>query len=194
MMLRVAMALVLMVCAVAAAPAEDAATKSKEVAPMENLKAIPFVNAEGTTESLSMYSGKVVLIVNTASKCGYTPQYAGLEELHRKFKDAGLVVVAFPSNDYGGQEPGSNKEIAEFCRSKYDVTFPVKGKMATKGAGKSALYAALTGEGSPFPGEVGWNFEKFVVDRSGKIVARFKSKSAPMSPEVVEAVEKALAP
>jgi len=173
--------------------AAPAATDSKDKATSMDLTSIPYSNTDGTTETLSKYKGKVLLVVNVASRCGYTPQYAGLEKLYREHLGQGLLVVAFPSNDYGAQEPGNDLEILEFCRSKYDVTFPVKSKLSTKGAGKSPLYAALTGPTSPFPGEVAWNFEKFLVSRDGKIVNRFKSGVRPDSPELVEAVKAELA-
>lgn len=170
------------------------AASPKGTAPMASTPAqVTYSNADGTTETLaSAYPGKAVLVVNTASQCGYTPQYAGLESLFQKYKDRGLVVVAFPSNDYGGQEPGTDAEILEFCSTRFNVTFPVKAKMPTKGPGKSPLYAALTGPQSPFPGEVGWNFEKFLLDPSGKVVARFKSSVKPESDQLVAAVENAL--
>ncbi|MBI1289769.1 glutathione peroxidase [bacterium] len=158
-----------------------------------DLLSVPFLNTDGTTETLSLYKGKVVLVVNVASKCGYTPQYAGLEKLYRDNLGDGLVVVAFPSNDFGGQEPGTDLEILNFCRSKYDVTFPVKSKMSTKGPGKSPLYAALTSPSGPYPGEVAWNFEKFLIGRDGQMLGRFKSSVRPDSPELTEAIAKALA-
>ncbi len=188
-LLCVAVLALLAVISPTLAPGEVVATM-----PTNNLLTkIPYVNADGTSGTLAQeYSGKVVLVVNTASKCGYTPQYAGLETIYRRYKDQGLVVVAFPSNDYGGQEPGSNADIAEFCATKYNVSFPLKAKMPTKGDGKSPLYAALTGTTSPFPGEVGWNFEKFVIDRNGRIVNRFTSKVKPDSPELIAALDSAL--
>ncbi|MEO8376081.1 MAG: glutathione peroxidase [Candidatus Sumerlaeota bacterium] len=157
-----------------------------------SLMEIPFNDAKGTTETLTQYKGQVIMVVNVASKCGYTPQYTELEQLYEKYRDKGLVIVAFPSNDYGGQEPGSNEDIQMFCKGKYNVTFPVKGKMPTRNDDKSPLYQALTGPDSPYPGAIGWNFEKFIIDRQGKIVSRFKSKVTPMSPEVIASVEKAL--
>lgn len=175
----------------AALPAASQAQAAGD-ADLPALMKVPYANTDGTSETLAHYKGKAIVLVNTASKCGYTPQYAGLEELYRKYEEKGLVVVAFPSNDFGGQEPGTDAQILEFCRSTYDVTFPVKSKMPVKGDGKSPLYAALTGADAAFPGEIGWNFEKFVIDRSGRIVARFKSKIKPDSPEMLEAVAKAL--
>ena len=156
------------------------------------LTAIPFADAKGTSETLAQYHGKVLLVVNTASKCGYTKQYADLEKIYAQYKDRGLVVVAFPSNDFGGQEPGTNLQIQEFCSSKFGVTFPVKGKMPVLGPQKSPLYAALTGAASPKPGEIKWNFEKFLIDRDGKIVDRWISKVTPSDPAITGAIEKAL--
>jgi glutathione peroxidase len=173
--------------------AQPALANSPNTEHSMDLTAIPYSNTDGTTETLAVYKGKVILVVNTASRCGFTPQYAGLERLYRSKLSEGLVVVAFPSNDYGGQEPGSDLEILDFCKTRFDVTFPIKSKMSTKGADKSPLYAALTGEGSPFPGEVSWNFEKFLIDRNGKLVGRWKSRTAPDSEELVAAIDKALA-
>ncbi|MCC6547701.1 glutathione peroxidase [Candidatus Sumerlaeota bacterium] len=157
-----------------------------------SLLEIPFADAKGTSETLSLYKGQVMMVVNVASKCGYTPQYTELESLYEKYKDKGFIIVAFPSNDYGGQEPGTNEEIQMFCKGKYNVTFPVKGKMPTRNDDKSPLYRALTGPDSPFPGAIGWNFEKFIIDRQGNIVGRFKSKVKPSDAQVAEVIEKAL--
>lgn len=143
--------------------------------------------------TLAAFKPKAVLIVNTASECGFTPQYEGLEELHRKFGKQGLVVAGFPCNQFGGQEPGTNEEIAKFCKSKYEVSFPMFAKIDVNGDKQHELYGLLTGDKSPFPGEIGWNFTKFLVGADGKIIARFGSRNAPMSKDVVTAVEKALA-
>ena len=143
--------------------------------------------------TLGAYQGKVLLVVNVASHCGYTPQYAGLEATHRKFKDKGLAVLGFPCNDFGAQEPGTNEEIKQFCSSKYDVTFPMFDKLHVKGAQQHPLYAALTGKDSPFPGDVKWNFGKFLISRDGTILKRWDSKATPESKEVTEAIEAALA-
>lgn len=147
----------------------------------------------GGEASLKEHAGKVVLVVNVASECGYTKQYTGLEALYQKYKDQGLVVAGMPCNDFGGQEPGTEAEIQQFCSSKYSVTFPLYSKLSIKGEGKHPLYAALTGADSPQPGEVKWNFEKFLIGRDGKILARFGSGVKPDSDELVAAVEKALA-
>lgn len=143
---------------------------------------------DGEDKKLSDYSGKVLMIVNVASKCGYTKQYAPLEEIYRKYADRGFVVLGFPCNDFGGQEPGTNDEIRTFCESKFDVTFPLFDKVEVLGEGKSPLYERLTENSDP-PGDIGWNFEKFIISKSGDIVARFKSKTEPDSPEVVSLIE-----
>lgn len=158
-----------------------------------NLSDIPLKDINGKDTSLKAYQGKVLLIVNVASKCGFTPQYKGLEALHKKFKDQGFTVLGFPCNDFGGQEPGTNEQIKEFCSATYGVSFPMFDKLHVKGPQQHALYAALTGKDAPFPGDVGWNFGKFLVGKDGKIIARFDSKAAPESAEVTAAVEKALA-
>ncbi len=157
-----------------------------------DLTSIPFKDIKGKETSLKDFKGKVVLIVNTASKCGNTPQYTPLEALYAKYKDKGLVVVGFPCNDFGAQEPGSADEIQEFCKTKYSVTFPMMEKVHVKGAEQHPLYAALTGEKGAFPGNVTWNFGKFLISKDGKPIARFEPKTAPDSTEVVSAVEKAL--
>ncbi len=154
---------------------------------------IPLKDIDGKDATLKTYAGKPLLIVNVASKCGFTPQYTGLEAVWRKYKDKGLMVLGFPSNDFGAQEPGTNEEIKQFCASKFDVTFPMFDKVQVKGDGQSPLYAALTGAESPVPGPVKWNFGKFLIGRDGKILARFDSKVTPDSPELTKAIEDALA-
>jgi len=144
---------------------------------------------DGSPAELSAYKGKVALVVNTASECGYTPQYAGLEKLYEAYKDKGLVVLGFPSNDFGGQEPGSSKEIATFCTSKFGVTFPMFEKVKTKGEGRSELYAIL-GDAAGAPQ---WNFHKYLVDKQGKVVAGYKSAVTPESDELRRAIDAALA-
>jgi len=147
---------------------------------------------DGTEVDLAKYKGKVVLIVNVASRCGYTGQYAGLEKLFNAYKDKGLVVLGFPANEFGGQEPGTDAEIATFCSSKYGVTFDMFSKIVVKGADKAPLYKALT-EGATPAGEVGWNFEKFLIGRDGKVVGRYKSGVAPDDATLKAAIEAALA-
>jgi glutathione peroxidase len=143
---------------------------------------------DGAPAPLSNYKGKVVLVVNVASQCGYTPQYSGLESLYEKYKDRGLVVAGFPANNFGAQEPGSDQEIKQFCTRKYNVTFPMYSKISVKGSDQDPLYAYLTGA----KGEVKWNFTKFLVGKDGKVIAKFDSAVAPESPELTSAVEKAL--
>lgn len=161
-------------------------------------KGTPVVDHKVTTlagESFDLASlrGKAVLIVNTASKCGYTPQYAKLQALYDAYRERGLVVVGFPSNDFGAQEPGTAEEIASFCKLNYGVTFPMMAKVKTKGPEKSPLYRTLTEEtGDGIKGDVKWNFTKFLVDAEGRIVARFEPGVDPMSTELKTAVEKVL--
>lgn len=151
-------------------------------------------NIDGQEVKLDAYKGKVVMIVNTASKCGYTPQYEGLEAMYEKYKDRGLVILGFPANNFMGQEPGTEKEIKEFCTLKYNVTFPMFSKISVKGTDQNPLYTFLTNEKSNpgFSGDITWNFEKFVADRSGKIIARFPPKTKPDDPEVMKTIETAL--
>ena len=148
---------------------------------------------DGKDTKLDAYKGKVVLIVNVASKCGLTPQYKSLEALYQKYKDKGLVVLGFPCNQFGSQEPGTNEEIKEFCSSKYSVTFPLFDKIDVNGEKRHPLYVALAGKESPFPGDIKWNFGKFLIGQDGKILKRFESRTAPDAAEVTEAIEAALA-
>ena len=148
---------------------------------------------DGKDVSLSDYKGKAVLIVNVASKCGYTKQYTGLESIYRKYKDQGFVILGFPCNQFGGQEPGSNEEIKSFCTANYDVTFPLFDKLDVKGPTQHPLYAALSGKDSAFPGDVKWNFGKFLVGRDGKLIKRWDSKATPDGEEITKAIEAALA-
>ena len=149
---------------------------------------------DGKEVDLSKYKGDVLLIVNVASKCGNTPQYKPLEEVYEKYKDKGFAVLAFPANEFGKQEPGTNEEIKEFCTSNYNVTFPVFSKIVVKGQGINPVYKFLTSkETDPkFSGDIGWNFAKFLVNRKGEVVARFEPKTQPDSPEITGAIEKAL--
>jgi glutathione peroxidase len=147
---------------------------------------------DGTEVDLASYKGKVVLVVNVASRCGYTGQYAGLQKLYDAYKDKGLVVLGFPANEFGAQEPGTDAEIATFCSSKYGVTFDMFSKIVVKGAGKAPLYQALIESSDP-KGEVGWNFEKFLIGRDGKVVGRYKSGVAPDDATLKAAIETALA-
>src|SRR6204780_5138731 len=148
----------------------------------------------GTPTPLATYKGKVMLIVNVASQCGYTYQYEGLQALYMKYKDQGLVVAGFPANNFGGQEPGSNEEIGAFCKSKYGVTFPMFSKISVKGADMAPLYKFLTDKSAnpKTGGEIQWNFTKFLVDRNGKVIERFEPAVEPQSKELVSAVESTL--
>lgn len=149
---------------------------------------------DGQPTPLAQFKGKAVLIVNVASRCGFTPQYAGLEALYQQYKDKGLVVLGFPANNFLWQEPGTNEEIKAFCSTKYRVTFPMFAKVSVKGGNQAPLYQFLTDKkANPSTGgAVGWNFTKFLADRNGKVIARFGSKVAPESPELVKAIEAAL--
>lgn len=144
----------------------------------------------GKPTPLSVYKGKVLLIVNTASRCGFTSQYNELEELYKRYKESGLEILGFPSNDFGNQEPGSNAEIQEFCKSKFGVTFPMFAKNSVRGEDKQPLYAYLTTKTKEdLRGEIEWNFEKFIVDRRGNVRGRFGSFTNPMSSRIIEKVE-----
>lgn len=147
----------------------------------------------GGEQSLEAYRGKVVLIVNTASKCGFTPQYEGLESLYESHKDDGFVILGFPANNFRQQEPGTDGEIAEFCKMNYGVSFPMFSKISVKGDDIDPLYAQLTGQPEPIGGEVQWNFQKYVVDRDGKVVAMFEPQTKPDDVELVALIETLLA-
>jgi glutathione peroxidase len=148
---------------------------------------------DGQPMPLADFKGKVILVVNVASRCGFTPQYTGLEALYKKYKDQGFVILGFPANNFGGQEPGTNQEIKTFCSTKYSVTFPIYAKVSVKGDDQTPLYQYLTKEADPtHTGDIKWNFTKFLVDRNGHVVQRFESAVTPDSPDVVSAVEKAL--
>jgi len=155
------------------------------------IQEIPVKRIDGTPASLAEFSGKVVLVVNVASECGLTPQYAGLQSLYEKYKDRGLVVLGFPANEFGAQEPGTNQQIAQFCQTRFAVTFPMFEKIVVKGAGKHPLYDALI-KAQP-TGEITWNFEKFVVARDGAVVARFAPAVTPNDPKLIQTLEAELA-
>jgi len=148
---------------------------------------------DGKDTSLEAYKGKVLLIVNVASKCGLTPQYKALEASYQKYKDKGFAVLGFPCNQFASQEPGTNEEIKQFCSSNYHVTFPLFDKIDVNGPKRHPLYVALAGKDSPFPGDIKWNFGKFLIGRDGKIIKRFEPRTTPDAPEVAEAIETALA-
>ncbi len=148
---------------------------------------------DGTSESLETYKGKVIMIVNVASKCGLTPQYDALEKLYDAKKESGFVVLGFPANNFMSQEPGTNEEIAEFCRATFDVSFPMFEKVSVKGDDTCDLYAQLASLPKPLGGEPGWNFTKFLVDRKGNVVARFEPKTKPDAREVVAMIDQLIA-
>ncbi|NJO40019.1 MAG: glutathione peroxidase [Cyanobacteria bacterium CRU_2_1] len=147
---------------------------------------------DGIEKHLGDYAGNILLIVNVASYCGYTPQYKGLEELNRRYRDAGLRILGFPCNDFGAQEPNSNEEIMQFCTRNYGISFEMFDKVHAKGLQQHPLYTHLT-TAIESTGTVAWNFEKFLVNKNGEVVAWFKSSISPTSPELVEAIERELA-
>lgn len=185
LMLAVAFSLGLTACA------QEKPTEKPMTSPLQ----FKMKDIEDKEVDLAQFKGKVVLFVNVASQCGYTKQYKTLQELHEKFEKDGLVVVGVPANEFGGQEPGSNAEIAKFCKTNYKVGFPMMAKVVVKGDGKTPLYKFLTEkETNPkFAGEIGWNFEKFLIGRNGEVVGRFKSGDDPMAEKVLEAVKTELA-
>ena len=148
-------------------------------------------NIQDKDVDLNDYKGKVVLMVNVASKCGYTPQYDGLQKLHTEFKDKGFSVIGFPCNNFGAQEPGTHTEILSFCKENYGVTFPMMGKIDVKGENQAPLYKYLTSHPDN-GGEIKWNFEKFLVDKKGNVIAHYRSRTAPNDAELKAAIEKAL--
>jgi glutathione peroxidase len=153
---------------------------------------IPLKTIDGQDASLKTYAGKALLIVNVASECGFTPQYAGLQALYEKYKDKGLMVLGFPCNDFGAQEPGTNGQIKAFCAGKYHVSFPLFDKLHTIGAERHPLYTALSGSASPVPGPVTWNFNKYLISRDGKILAHYESDVEPDSATLTKAIEETL--
>jgi len=156
-----------------------------------NLYDFTMDDIDGKPVNLNQYRGKVLLVVNTASLCGNTPQYTDLESIYERYHDKGFEVLAFPANNFGQQEPGTNAEIKGFCLTKYSVSFPLFSKISVKGSDKHPLYQYLT-EQSPFPGEIEWNFQKYLVDRSGNVVGRFHHRTKPLSAEIVQEVERVL--
>ena len=159
----------------------------------ENIYDIPIKDIDGQPTSLEAHRGNVLLIVNVASKCGFTPQYAALEALYQKHKDQGFTVLGFPCNQFGRQEPGTSEQIKQFCSTKYQVTFPLFEKIEVNGKNRHPIYAELAGRNSPFPGRIWWNFTKFLIGRNGRILGRFGSRVKPDSRKLVQAVEIALA-
>lgn len=168
--------------------AADSAVPSAEKGPA-NVLDFTMNQIDGTPRNLADFKGKVVLIVNVASQCGYTPQYAGLQELYQSKKDAGLVVLGFPANNFGHQEPGSNAEIASFCTSKFGVSFPMFEKIDVAGPQQHPLYKRLCSQPAPIGGDPKWNFTKFLVDRRGNVVARYESKVSPSDPALIAKID-----
>jgi glutathione peroxidase len=161
---------------------------------MSTLHDFKLKTIDGKDQSLADYKGKAVLVVNVASKCGLTPQYEGLEKLHERYAARGFAVLGFPCNQFGAQEPGTEAQIQEFCTTNYGVKFPMFSKVEVNGAGRAPLYQWLTSEQTApdGPGDIKWNFAKFVVDKQGRVVARFNPMVKPDAPELIAAVEKAL--
>lgn len=159
--------------------------------PPASFHAFTMKDIRGKEVNLSAYKGKTVLVVNTASKCGYTPQYKELQALYEKYQSKDFVILGFPANEFGGQEPGSDETIAEFCEVNFGVKFPLFSKVVVKGDGIHPLFRMLTSAENPdFKGEINWNFEKFLIDEDGKLVRRFRSRTTPMSAEMTGAIEK----
>ncbi len=158
----------------------------------KNIGQITVKDIDGKSVNLADYKGKVLLIVNVASYCGYTKQYAGLEEIYNEYKSKGFEILAFPCNQFGGQEPGTNEEIKNFCSSKFDVSFRLFDKVDVNGKDKSPLYSVLTDNEVTGKADVKWNFEKFLIDKEGNVVARYSSKVEPTGKELISAIEKEL--
>ena len=176
----------------ATAPAAEPSTQTREATMTTTAyEQMHFNTITGQPDSLAAYKGQVVLIVNVASKCGFTPQYAGLEALYLAKKDKGFVILGFPANNFKSQEPGTDQEIQNFCSTTYGVTFPMMSKVSVKGDDKHPLFKYLT-EQSNMPGEIEWNFTKFLIDRDGKLVARYKSKTTPEDTELVAKIDELL--
>jgi glutathione peroxidase len=157
----------------------------------KNIYSFTLNDIDGKSVSLDQYKGKVLLIVNTASRCGYTPQYQSLQALYEKYQDKGLVVLGFPANNFNGQEPGSNEEIKSFCSLKFKTSFPMFSKISVKGEDIHPLYQYLTSQAT-MEGPISWNFNKFIVDSKGQVIARFNSGVDPLSEEITSTIEKAL--
>ena len=159
---------------------------------MTSLTDIPLTTLDGTSTKLADLADGAALVVNVASKCGLTPQYAALENLYQQYKAKGFTVLGLPCNQFAGQEPGSEKEIQEFCSLNYGVTFPLASKLEVNGHERHHLYRLLAGEGAEFPGDITWNFEKFLLGKDGRVLARFSPRTAPDDPTIVHAIEQAL--
>ncbi len=188
---RIALATLSLLAAFGAALGAQAG--AEQPATEDGLFALEAKRLTGGTEPLGRYRGEVLLIVNTASRCGYTPQYEGLQALYDRYKTQGFTVLGFPSNDFGGQEPGNDAEIGAFCRANYGVDFPMFSKVRVKGSDAHPVYTYLTSLPAPVGGPVQWNFQKYLVDRSGKVVASYPSRVRPEDPKLVGEVERLLA-
>ena len=193
---KLGLAIILFVCAAifSAGLLMPANGDSNAGGPMASIHSFTLKNIDGKDVSLGEYKGKVLMLVNVASKCGLTPQYEGLQKIYSKYKDRGLVILGFPANNFMGQEPGTEEEIKNFCSLNYNVTFPLFSKISVKGDDIHPLYKFLTDkETNPeFGGEIKWNFNKFLVDKNGRVIARFEPRVKPESDEVMQAIEKAL--
>jgi glutathione peroxidase len=171
---------------------EQSAVPSRGAESSAPLYGLRLPDIDGHPVDLKTFKGKVLLIVNTASMCGNTPQYAGLQEMYERYRDRGFEVLAFPANDFGQQEPGTNEEIKGFCYTRYSITFPLFSKISVVGKSQHPLYRYLT-EQSAFPGRVTWNFQKYLVDRSGRVIGKYDPGMDPLSPVILTDIEKALA-
>jgi len=168
-----------------------AQTKEKQMEKQPKLYSFSMKTIDGKDKSLSEYKGKVLMIVNVASKCGHTPQYKGLESIYKKYKDRGFMILGFPANNFLHQEPGTNDEIKKFCTLNYGVTFDMFSKISVKGSDQDPLYQYLTKD-SPVPGAVSWNFQKYLVDRKGNVVAKYDPGIKPEEKEVIQKIEQLL--
>ncbi len=160
---------------------------------MSTLSDFVLTGIDGKSLPLSRFDGKVVLVINVASRCGLTPQYVTLEALSRRYDERGFEVLGVPCNQFGGQEPGTAPEILQFCKMSYGITFPLAAKIDVNGPGRDPLYQWLAGDGAQFQGDIQWNFEKFLIGRDGQVVARFAPTVKPDAPELIAAIEQALA-
>ncbi|MBE7175704.1 MAG: glutathione peroxidase [Mucilaginibacter polytrichastri] len=158
------------------------------ILPFQDIYTYTFNTIDGKSLSLSKFKGKKILIVNTASECGFTPQYADLEQLYQQYKSS-LIIIGFPSNDFGGQEPGDNLQIKDFCQKNYGVTFPISEKVIVSGENAHPLFRYLISQDNPdFSGDIQWNFEKFLIDENGKLIHRYRSSTNPLSTEITGAL------
>ncbi len=192
-MLKTAFFLVFLVTSLTSGFATATPPNVEGVPPMESLYDFTVTDLSGAQRNLGEFRGKVTLVVNTASQCGFTSQYKGLEELHQRFKDRGFSVLAFPSNDFGAQEPGSDAEIKDFCELKYKTTFPIFAKAPVSGPDKQPVYKFITERSATeYRGDPGWNFVKVLVDQEGQVVGRFSSMTTPVSGKIMNAIEELL--